>query len=211
MRGRRRTSGLRILGEIAVMFHRRSAIARLCLCALLFASGPALAQDVRGSAQVSFSVTSTLHDFQGTAGPVAVALSQGADGAWSADVSVAVAGMKTGNGRRDRDVRKMLDAERHPQIRGRFRGVDPEAVRSSGVLPFVLQIRTVEHPVKAAVRNWRQSEREASFDAAFDVSLESFQLEAPSTFFLTVGDTVRVTVHVTLQRATGSVMATERP
>jgi polyisoprenoid-binding protein YceI len=178
----------------------RSTLARLCLLALLFASAPALAEGVRGSARVSFSVTSTLHDFEGTAGSVAVALSQGAEGAWSADVSVPVAAMKTGNRRRDDDMRKMLDAARHPQIRARFRDVEPEKVRSTGVLPFVLQIRTVERPVKAVVRNWRQSEREASFDAAFDVSLESFQLEAPSRFFLTVGDTVRVTVHVTLER-----------
>jgi polyisoprenoid-binding protein YceI len=180
---------------------RTAAIARLGVFALLFASAPALAQGVRGSAQVVFSVTSTLHDFEGTAGSVAVTPSQAADGTWSADVSVAVAAMKTGNGRRDGDMRKMLDAAHHPQIRARFREVEPEKVRSSGVLPFLLQIRTVERPVKATVQNWRQNEREASFDAAFDVSLKSFQLEAPSRFFLTVGDTVRVSVHVKLERA----------
>jgi hypothetical protein len=99
-------------------------------------------------------------------------------------------------------MREMLDAPRHPQIQARFRGLDPEVVRSSGALPFELRIRTVERPMKAIVRNWRQSEREASFDATFDVSLESFELEAPSAFFLTVGDTVRVSVHVTLERGT---------
>jgi hypothetical protein len=94
----------------------------------------------------------------------------------------------------------MLDAARHPQIRARFRDLDPEKVRSSGVLPFLLQIRSVERPVKATVRNWRQSERAASFDAAFEVSLKSFELEAPSRFFLTVGDAVRVSVRVKLER-----------
>jgi hypothetical protein len=97
-------------------------------------------------------------------------------------------------------MREMLGAAQHPLIRGRFRDLDPEKVRSSGVLPFVLQIRTVERPVRATVKNWRQSEREASFDAAFDVSLQSFQLEAPERFFLSVDDTVRVTVHATLER-----------
>jgi polyisoprenoid-binding protein YceI len=116
-------------------------------------------------------------------------------------VSVPVAALNTGNGWRDSDLREMLDAERHPQIRARFRDLDPDQVRSSGMLPFLLQIRSVERPVKATVQNWRQSERAASFDAAFDVSLASFQLEAPSRFFLTVGDAVRVTVHVTLERA----------
>lgn len=179
---------------------RRSSLARLCLCVLLVIPAPALADGVRGSAQISFSVSSTLHDFEGTAGSVAVALPQGADGTWSADVSVPVAGVKTGNRWRDADMREMLGAPQHPQIRGRFRGVDPEKVRSSRVLPFLLQIRTVERPMRAAVKNWRQSEREASFDAAFDVSLQSFQLEAPERFFLSVDDTVRVTVHVTLER-----------
>ncbi len=180
---------------------RRSAIARLCLFVPLVASTPALAEGVRGSAQVSFSGTSTLHDFDGTAGSVAVALSQAADGTWSADVSVPVAEMQTGNGWRDDSMREMLGAVQHPQIRGRFREVDAEKVRSSGVLPFLLQIRTVERPVQAAIQNWRQNERQASFDAHFELSLESFQLEPPQTWLLTVGDTVRVTVHMTLERA----------
>jgi polyisoprenoid-binding protein YceI len=184
--------------EIAVIFHR----AAIPGSASSSSSSPRAAlAGACGSAQVSFTISSTLRDFEGTAGSVAVTPSQGADGTWSADVSVSVAAMKTGNGWRDADMREMLDAAHHPQIRGRFRDVEPEKVRSSGVLPFVLQIRTVEHPVKATVQNWRQSERAASFDAAFDVSLKSFQLEAPSRFFLTVGDTVRVTVHVKLERA----------
>jgi polyisoprenoid-binding protein YceI len=116
-------------------------------------------------------------------------------------VNVPVAELKTGNGWRDEGMRTMLGAAHHPQIRGRFRDLDAERVRSSGVLPFLLQIRTLDRPVQAAVSHWRQTEHEASFDAAFDLSLESFQLEAPRTLFLRVGDTVRVTVHVTLERA----------
>jgi len=180
---------------------RRHAISVLWICALLTAAAPALAEGVRGSLQLSFTGSSTLHDFEGTAGSVTVSLSQGANGSWSADVSVPVAEMQTGNGWRDESMRAMLGAAQHPQIRGRFRDLDPQQVRSSGVLPFVLQIQTVERPVQASVSHWRQSEREASFDAAFDLSLESFQLEAPRTLFLRVADTVRVTVHVTLERA----------
>ena len=182
------------------MLSRRCTTFLPCLCALLVAALPAFAEAVRGSARVSFTGTSTLHDFDGTAGSVAVSLSQGANGAWSADVSVPVAEMKTGNRWRDGDMREMFDAANHPQIRGRFRDVDAEEVRRSGVLPFLLQIRTVERPVKATIQNWRQSEREASFDASFELSLARFQLEAPSSFFLSVGDRVRVTVHVTLER-----------
>ena len=182
------------------MHDRRRAFLVLWICALLAAAAPARADGVRGSLKLSFTATSTLHDFEGTAGTIAVSLSQDANGTWSAEVSVPVAEMKTGIGRRDASMRAMFDAAHHPLIRGRFRDLDGEKIRASGVLPFVLQIRTVERPVKAAVTHWQQTEREASFDAAFDVSLESFELEAPSTLFMSVGDSVRVTVHVTLER-----------
>lgn len=180
---------------------RPSANFPLLICVLITTAAPALADGVRGSLQLSFAATSTLHDFEGTAGSPVLSLSQDAAGAWSAEVSVPVAEMKTGNGWRDESMRAMFDASHHPQILGRFRDLDAEKVRTSGVLPFLLRIRTVERPVQAGVTNWRQSEREASFDAAFDLSLESFQLEAPRTLFLRVGDRVRVTVHVTLERA----------
>lgn len=181
---------------------RRRAIFLLAVSALLAATAaaPARADGARGTLRVSFAGTSTLHDFEGTAGSVAVSLSQAADGTWSADVGVPVAEMKTGNGWRDENMRKMFDAEHHPLIRGRFRGVDPQQVQRSGVLPFALTIRTVERPVQAAVSRWEQNEQEASFDATFELSLASFQLEAPKSMFLSVGDSVRVTVHVTLER-----------
>ena len=172
----------------------------LLLCALLAAAGSARAQGARGALDVSFAATSTLHDFEGTAGPVRVSISQDATRGWSADVTIPVAQMKTGNGWRDENMRSMFDAAHHPKIRGRFRGVDPERVRSSGKLPFMLQIRDVERPVEARVTHWQQGERQAEFDAEFDLSLEAFRLEAPRTFFVSVGDTVHVSVRLKLER-----------
>lgn len=183
------------------MHARGIATCLLSICALLTAAAPALAEGVRGSLELVFAGTSTLHDFEGTAGSEVLSLWQDAAGVWSAQVSVPVAELKTGNGWRDDSMRKMFDDARHPQILGSFRDLDAEKVRVTGRLPFLLRIRTVERPVQASVTNWRQTEREASFDASFDLSLESFQLEAPSTLFLRVGDAVRVTVHVTLERA----------
>jgi len=179
---------------------RRSTRFTLLLCLLLAAAGSARAQGARGVLDVSFAATSTLHDFEGTAGPLSVSLSQDATGNWSADVTIPVAQMKTGNHRRDESMRSMFDAEQHPQIRGRFRGVDAERVRSSGKLPFVLQIKHVERPVEARVTHWQQGERKAEFDAEFDVSLEAFQLEAPRVLFVSVGDAVHVSVHLKLER-----------
>jgi len=178
----------------------RSTRFTLLLCVVLASAGTARAQGARGALDVSFAATSTLHDFEGTAGPLSVSLSQDATRGWSADVAIPVAQMKTGNSRRDESMRSMFDAEHHPQIHGHFRGVDPERVRSSGKLPFVLQIRDVERPVEARVTHWQQSEVQAEFDAEFDVSLETFQLEAPRVLFVKVGDTVHVHVHLKLER-----------
>ena len=167
----------------------------------LACAAAAHAQGVRGTLDVAFAATSTLHDFEGTAGKLDVSLAQDASGGWSAEVAIPVAQLNTGNDRRDANMRSMLDAEHHPQIQGRFRGVDPERVRSSGKLPFVLRIRNVEHPLEASVTHWQQAERTASFDAAFDVSLAAFQLEAPQVLFIRVGDTVHVNVHLKLERS----------
>jgi polyisoprenoid-binding protein YceI len=184
------------------MRFRRRAIRLLWVGAVLAAAGvPARAEDVTGALRISFQATSTLHDFEGTAGGASVSLSQAAGGAWSAEVRVPVAELDTGNGWRDEGMREMFDAARHPEIIARFRDIDADQVRSSGVLPFVLRIRSVERPVQATVTDWRQTSREASFEAAFDLSLASFELEAPSTLFLRVGDRVRVTVHATLERS----------
>lgn len=163
------------------------------------AAASARAQSVRGQLRVSFAATSTLHDFAGEAPAVAVALTQSATG-WSADVSIAVASLDTGSRWRDGDMREMFDAGRFPEIRGRVRDVDPEAARSRGELAFALRIRDVERTLRGRVANWQQSERRASFDVEFDVSLAAFGLEAPSTFFARVGDVVHVRVRVELER-----------
>jgi len=149
---------------------------------------------------VTFAATSTLHDFEGSAAPLAVTLVQEAGGGWSAEVAVPVAALSTGNGWRDESMREMFEADRHPRIVGRVRGVDPERVRSSGELAFVLRIRDVELPLKARVQAWQQSERRASFDARFDVSLAAFGLAAPRIPFNRVGDVVHVRVHLDLER-----------
>jgi polyisoprenoid-binding protein YceI len=180
---------------------RAAAVPTLACLAALLAGAPGAAAGVTGEADVSFAATSTFHDFEGEVPPVAFALQQDEGGSWSADLSVPVAGIDTGIERRNASMREMLDASHYPEIRGRFRAVDPEAVRQSGVLPFALVIRDQERPMEAHVSSWQQDESHASFDADFDVSLEAFQLKAPRVLFIRVGDVVHVRVHVALERA----------
>jgi polyisoprenoid-binding protein YceI len=182
-----------------VNFTRRFALS-LVLAASLAPAATARAQDVRGVLRVAFAATSTLHDFEGSAKPASVSVSQDPAGGWSADVTLSVADLSTGNDWRDEGMRSMFEADRHPRILGRVRGVDPEQVRRSGELAFVLRIRDVERPLTARVTHWQQGERQASFDAAFDISLAAFGIEAPSIPFNRVGDVVHVSLHLDLER-----------
>ncbi len=170
------------------------------VCFAATASG-ARAEAGKGTVEISFSATSTLHDFEGNVAPLAFAIESGPSGTWGSDVVVPVAAIDTGIARRDASLRSMLDAAQHPNIRARFRDVEPERARAGETLPFRLRIRDVERPVEAAVSHWQQDERSARFDAEFDVSLQDYSLEAPGVLFVRVGDRVHVVVHVTLERS----------
>jgi len=178
---------------------RLAHAAAVVACLAAIAPG-AHAENAKGTLSISFSSTSTLHDFEGTVPPVAFAIASVPGGSWDGDVEVPVAAIDTGIDRRDQNLRAWLDAAQYPRIRGRFRDVDPERARASRVLPFLLRICNVERPVQATVSHWQQDGRTAHFDAEFDVLLHDYSLEAPSLLFVRVGDCVHVTVHVTLER-----------
>ena len=179
---------------------RRAPAVAVVACLIGLASG-ARADAGKGTIEISFSATTTLHDFEGNVPAVAFAIESGPGGAWGGDVEVPVAAMDTGIDRRDQNLRAMLDASKYPRIRGRFRDLDPERARAAGVLPFLLRLRDVERPALATVSHWQQDDRGARFDAEFDVLLHDYSLEAPSVLFVRVDDRVHVTVHVTLERS----------
>jgi polyisoprenoid-binding protein YceI len=162
-----------------------------------------------GTFAVTFSGTSTLHDFQGTAAvqPVGAQRSAGRD-AWTAEVRVPVAALDTGSAWRDANMRAMLDAEHFPHLTAVFDAIDPDRSRPSppngvGSLPFTLRIRDVAHELVGVTSAWREQADRVSFDVRFEVSLASFGLEPPRALgVIEVGDVVTVSVHVALE-ATG--------
>ena len=178
----------------------RSLVAAVSVASAIALASPVRAEQGAGTVEIHFVGSSTLHDFEGTAPPISIAIEARPDGTWAGEVSVPVATLDTGIGARDQKLRAMLDAAHHPVIRGLFRNVDAEAVRRSAMLPFLLRIREVERPVQARLSNWQQQDGRAAFDAAFDVSLTAFGLELPRVLFMRVDDTVHVSVHVTLKR-----------
>lgn len=180
----------------------------LILFALLLA-GPAWSAEFQGSCAISFTGTSTLHDFDGSVPCQPFALEVPESGlAQGGKVSVAVAQMDTDNDARDKKLREMFDSGQYPLIVGHYPGFSfADAVREAlaaqepDYLDFTLRIRDIEHPVHAALRNFKKSPQELSFDLQFDLSLAAFQLRPPSVLgLIRVGDTVSVKVDVHLQQ-----------
>ena len=181
----------------------RSIIAIAALSAAVFAAPiPVSAADpvVRGVASSRFTASSTLHDFSGSAPAANFTVAPASNGSWTAVVEVPVNGLTTENSLRDRRMREMFRADEHPVLHADFTNIVPDRVRTSARLPFRLTIAGATRDVFAVVSNWRASDKQIDFTAAYDVSLSAFGLEAPRTFVIVVADSVHVTTDVSLRQ-----------
>lgn len=182
----------------------------------LTAMPSAWAGEWKGSCDIRFRGTSTLHDFTGNVRcqPFQVGIDDVAAGKTivpGAEVAVLAGEMDTGNKSRDRQMRKMFQNDKFPRIRGIFRKIDPENLRQElrrgpdgrAPLDFTLKIRDIERPVRAVASNFREAEGRISFDVEYPVSLKDFQLDPPSPFFglVRVDDKVMVKTAVRLEAA----------
>ncbi|MDD5762194.1 MAG: YceI family protein [bacterium] len=167
---------------------------------------------IRGACDVAFLVTSTLHDFPGSARclPFESVLARDAAGnpvIPVVEVEVAVAGMETRNKSRDGQMREMFRSDRFPRIHAAAHDVNVERLRKGMVkgregdasIDLLLRIRDVERKVRATVSDLKESGERVAFDIEFPVSLGEFDLKAPSVLgFIRVGDKVSVKAAFTL-------------
>ena len=167
---------------------------------------------VLGTCDVAFLVTSTLHDFPGSARclPFEAVLARGAAGnpvIPLVEVEVPVAGMDTRNKSRDGQMREMFRSDRFPLIHAAARDVDVARLRvesgkgheGKAPLDLLLRIRDVERKVGATASNLKESGEQVTFDIEFPVSLGEFDLKAPSVLgIIRVGDKVSVKATFTL-------------
>jgi hypothetical protein len=166
---------------------------RLAVVLLLLIAAQAAAAEVRGTCEVSFTASSTLHDFSGTGRclPFSAPLRRTPAGRSIlplVEVEVPVSGMKTGIESRDGKMRAMFQADRHPGIRAAARDVDTDALRErmradregKAPLEISLAIRGVERKVAAVAGNLKEEGGRVSFEIEFPVSLKEFELEAPA-------------------------------
>ncbi len=186
----------------------RSAVAFLLLIA---AQGSAA--EIRGACEVRFQASSTLHDFSGTGKclPFTAPLHPASAGNTLlplVEVVVPVAGMETGIGARDRTMRKMFQADRHPGIHAAARDIDTDDLRrrmradpaGKAPLEIVLAIRGVERKVPAFAGGLKEEGRRVSFEIEFPVSLKEFELEAPTVLgIVRVADRVVVKVSFSIE------------
>ena len=180
------------------------------------ADAPASAA-IRGACDVAFLVTSTLHDFPGSARclPFAAVLARDAGGRQvipSLEVEVPVAPMDTRNKSRDGQMREMFRSDRFPRIRGTAHDVDVERLREEmgkgregkAPLDLLLRIREVERKIRAVASHLNESGDRVTFDLEFPVSLGEFDLKPPSVLgIIRVGDkvTVKTTFTLTVSRS----------
>jgi hypothetical protein len=179
---------------------------RMATVILLLLAATAAAGEIRGTCDVRFLGTSTLHDFSGTvrSKPFTAPLSVDVAGKSilpSVEVEFPVAEMRTGNDSRDQKMREMFQSDRHPLIRAVARDVDADKVRDrlrkdpGGKTPLevTLVIRGVERKVQATAGNWKEEGDRVSFEVEFPASLREFDLKAPSVLgLIRVGDRVVV-------------------
>jgi len=172
---------------------------------------------IHGACEVAFDVTSTLHDFTGSALclPFEAALAHDTAGRQvipGVEVEVPVSGMETGNKSRNGQMREMFREERFPRIHAAARDVDVERLRGEmgegrggkAPLDLLLRIRDVERKIRATASNLKESGDRVTFDLEFPLSLKEFDLKAPSVLvFIRVGDkvTVRGTFTLTVSRS----------
>ncbi len=158
---------------------------------------------------VTFEATHLMGDFGGRA--------EGVTGEFEADIAdlragitgvlrVRAAALRTGHEGRDRDMRKLLEVERHPEIRFTIGGVDPSfnsVTAAADVLLTVkggLALRGVERPLsflaRARIRDDRIWVRGESM-----LRLREFGITPPRRLLFSVGEKVAISFDVTLEPA----------
>jgi len=167
------------------------------ITAIILACTTSEATTVSAVANVNFSGSSTLHDFEGTATTrpfTAIFDENGDSGQISihAKTSIEVEKMTTNHEKRDRNMFKMFDLDHFAQIEGEL----PETILSekeSTEATLHLKIRNVKHDVAATISEVKRDGTRISCTMKFPVSLKAFELKGPSVLgLIRVDDTVNV-------------------
>lgn len=183
------------------------------LLGVLLLSGASLADaptSWRGTSEIRFDGTSTLHDWSGTV-PVDSFTAivdmdeKGNPTALKARVVVKAVKMDTKEEGRDKNMRECMKVADFPLITGTMDTAFDRIMKPGGgapsQLPFKLNLIGKEHQVNAAISKWTLKGNTATFDLDFELSLKKCGIKVPSVLFVVrVGDTIKVHASVKLVR-----------
>lgn len=167
-----------------------------------------------GACAVTFDGKSTLHNFTGKvkSEPFVVKIKNVDDPAKasaSSTVTVKVENMGTDNEKRDKAMRKSLDATTYPEIQVSIADLVPQATQpqpggdfpAPTVIPFALSLKGKTQQLTGAVSNWKYGADRISFTVRFPVSLKASGIKPPSVLgIVKVDDTIEVSADLTLSR-----------
>lgn len=160
-----------------------------------------------GKAEITFSGTSTLHDWGGkvSAKPFNTTVGLGATGnptRIQAEIRVEAAKMDTAEAKRDENMRKAMKVTDHPLISAAI-DVPADQIAADGKtptkLPMTLTLLGKPQKVTATITKWKLVGGKATFDLDFPVSMKASGISVPTVLlFIRVGDGVKVHASVTL-------------
>jgi len=165
----------------------------------------------KGSSEIQFSGTSTLHEWAGkvTTQPFTATVltdEAGQPVRLDATVQVKVAGMDTAEADRDKNLRKAMNVTGFPLITGTmdapFTQIMDQRTHRPAALPLKLELLGRKHNVAATISHWAATSKTASFDLDFDLSLKECGITVPTILFvIRVGDTINLHANVKLARS----------
>lgn len=162
-----------------------------------------------GRADITFSGTSTLHDWSGrvAAQPFLTRVSTDSSGRPTrvrSSVIIETAGMDTAEPRRDENMRKAMKTAEHPLIRAE---IDVPAdkiatdLKTPAQLPMTVSLLGRPLPVTGTVSSFKRQGGSITFDLDFTLSMKAGGISVPSVlYFIRVGDVVNIHAAVTLSQ-----------
>lgn len=184
------------------------ALGTFLVCLPLAAATPT---QWRGTSDIRFDGTSTLHDWSGNVSsqPFTAIVTMDDAGnpiALKAQVTVKAASMDTQKPQRDEKMHDSMKVADFPLITGAmdtdFDKVMKPGEKTPSHLPFKLKLIGKEQQVDGAVSDWKLKGDTATFDLDFDLSLKKCGIDVPSALFvIRVGDTIKVHATVKLVRS----------
>ena len=161
-----------------------------------------------GSAEITFSGTSTLHSWKGmvAANPFDAAVTRDASGNLlhlKAKVDIEAQQMDTAEAKRDENMHRVMKVNDYPLVSGTIDAPAAQIIGEGGnplALPLKLKLLGKEQGLTGVISKWSLSGKEASFELDFQVSLKTSGIEVPATaFFIRVGDAIKVHARVKLR------------